>query len=528
LPGSVQQTSMIGLDQYDVLGKTLYGVYVIFLQTMIYTAGLMTLLVATDRFVHTALAIYYRKFARKPPEAKYKAEELPDMALYAGAYPMVVVQLPMFNETEVCEEAIDYACQLEWPTSRLKVQVMDDSTDELTRQLVDDKVLEWQERGFIIECLRRDNREGYKGGAMKQAMDEGHLDGYEFAAVFDADFRPDRDFLLKTVPYLNDNPKIGFVQARWTFTNSQASFLTRVQELSLNYHVKCEQYARFATGAFFNFNGTAGVWRLKCIEDSGGWNGRTTVEDMDLSLRCYLNGWRFIFLYDVECLNELPSSFYAYRKQQHRWSCGPMQLWRQAMSSVWKSEIPLWQKLYLNIFFFGSRMFATHFIALVFYCTIVPLSLFVPEVHIPYSILVYVPAIVTLSTAAFTPESWYRCVVYVLFENAMSVVKLGAVVSGLLELKNAHEWVVTTKKGTSKFGSNTQLRCMYVRELVMSIFVLTSAFFGLFMEHKWDFTVFLFFQGLVFLAFGLNMVDEKIEGGAPKKVKRGLYRTYTL
>jgi GT2 family glycosyltransferase len=178
-------------------------------------------------------------------------------------------------------------------------------------------------------------------------------------AVFDADFHPESDFLLRTIPYLRDNPAVGFVQARWTFANASESLLTRVQEISLNYHTKCEQYARSASGAFLNFNGTAGVWRRECIEKAGGWNARTTVEDMDLSLRAYLQGWQFVFLHDVECVNELPSSYDAYRKQQHRWSCGPMQLWKKATAAVWASNISWAQKLYLNVFFFGTRLFAT-------------------------------------------------------------------------------------------------------------------------------------------------------------------------
>jgi beta-mannan synthase len=295
-------------------------------------------------------------------------------------------------------------------------------------------------------------------------------------AIFDADFHPDPSFLLKTIPYLHvrrsmrlgagrcmrqpidatlmrrclapghaalrtqDNPDVGFVQARWVYANSNESLLTRVQEISLNYHIKvkslllaacclllaaccqrsplgrlmrctrvvhtlaqCEQYARFASGAFFNFNGTAGVWRRACIEKAGGWNNRTTVEDMDLSLRAYLQGWRFVFLYDVTCLNEVPSSYDAYRKQQHRWSCGPMQLWRKATSAVWHSNISWAMKLYLNSFFFGTRLFATHVVSFVFYCTLVPIAVIAPEVRIPFWALVYMPLLVTCSTVAFTP-----------------------------------------------------------------------------------------------------------------------------
>jgi beta-mannan synthase len=128
--------------------------------------------------------------------------------------------------------------------------------------------------------------------------------GFSYVAVFDADFKPEPDFLLRTVPYLEGNPRVGYVQARWVFTNPEESYLTKAQEVSLNYHMRCEQVAHSATGSFFNFNGTAGVWRAACIADAGGWLSRTTVEDMDLSLRAYMRGWKAVFLEDVTCLNE--------------------------------------------------------------------------------------------------------------------------------------------------------------------------------------------------------------------------------
>ena len=203
------------------------------------------------------------------------------------------------------------------------------------------------------------------------------MDAMEFHSIYDDGvvclFCCTRVSHYEAVPYLRSNPKAGFVQARWVYTNGAESILTRVQEISLNYHIRCEQYARFAAGLFFNFNGTAGVWRRQCIVDAGGWNNRTTVEDMDLSLRAYLRGWKFIFLDDVTCMNEIPADYDAYRKQQHRWSCGPMQLWRKAMAAVWSSDIPLAKKMYLNVFFFGTRMFATHIVSFFLYCTLIPI-----------------------------------------------------------------------------------------------------------------------------------------------------------
>lgn len=186
------------------------------------------------------------------------------------------------------------------------------------------QVTEWKEKGIDIEVLRRTNRHGYKAGAMKQGLEA--LQEYKYVAVFDADFRPEPDFLLRTVPYLEGNPDVAYTQTRWAFSNAEESYLTKIQELSLNYHFKVEQYTHFVDGCFFNFNGTAGVWRNEAISSVGGWYSRTTVEDMDLSLRTYLAGWKAIFLEDVTCISEVPSSLYAYRKQQHRWTTGPVQL----------------------------------------------------------------------------------------------------------------------------------------------------------------------------------------------------------
>ena len=417
----------------------------------------------------------------------------------------------MFNERAVCQSIIDSCCELAWPRERLCVQVLDDSTDKATRDLVDDKVAEWRERGVNVYALRRTNRGGYKAGAMKEGLEE--LADYDFVAIFDADFKPEPDFLTATVPYLIDNPEVGYVQSRWTFSNPNESYLTKAQEISLNYHVKCEQFVNFADGAFFNFNGTAGVWRRKTIVTVGGWQSRTTVEDMDLSLRTYVNGWKAIYLTDVTCLNELPAQFAAYRKQQHRWTCGPIQLWTKASKDVWASSLPLASKLNLVLVYFGIRKFATHCVSLGFFCTLVPLSVFCPEVNIPLWALVHLPVVVTVTTSMFTPGGWLHSILYVLFENAMGIVKMGAVVAGLLDLKHANEWVVTTKLGSSDKRPGTQAaaparQCqVWPQETAMGVFVLTSALYAIFAAEKLSFALFLTFQGLTFLAFGLNLID---------------------
>ena len=349
-----------------------------------------------------------------------------------------------------------------------------------------------------------------------QGMDLLAIDGYKYVAVFDADFKPEPDFLLRTIPYLEGNSTVGYVQTRWVFTNPDESYLTKAQEVSLNYHMKCEQYTHSATGSFFNFNGTAGVWRRACIESAGGWNSRTTVEDMDLSLRAYIKGWKAIFLDDVTVLNELPASFFAYRKQQHRWTCGPIQLMTRGTRDIARARIPLPRKLELLGMYFGVRKCATHFVALGFFCTVVPLTVLTPEVAIPTWILVHLPIIVTVSTAFFTPRGWVYSILYVLFENAMGTVKLWAVITGLLDLQRAQEWVVTTKLGSSDKRPGTSSSpapamvpsCkMYSGELLMSVFLFAAGLAGLLAGKSIGISSYLLIQGLVFGAFGFNMVD---------------------
>lgn len=522
------------LTVLGVLARDVRAVFFIpFLQAFVAVCAFLSSLVAADRMFHVYIALYWRLLSRKKPIDKWAHAELPPSdgvtADNVQAFPKIVVQLPMFNEKEVCQNIIDRACELEWPRSRIMVQVLDDSTCEETRRRIEDSVFEWKEKGVNIVYRWRSNRHGYKAGAMHEAMAD--IEEYEMCAIFDADFDPSPDFLYKTIPYLRSNPKAGFVQARWVYTNGSESTLTRVQEISLNYHIRCEQYARFAAGLFFNFNGTAGVWRRQCIVDAGGWNNRTTVEDMDLSLRAYLRGWKFIFLDDVTCMNEIPADYDAYRKQQHRWSCGPMQLWRKAMAAVWSSDIPLAKKLYLNVFFFGTRMFATHIVSFFLYCILIPLCATAPEVTIPFWALVYAPILVTLSTVCFTPNGWAVAIPYVLYENAMCIVKVTAMMAGLLEWSNAHEWVVTTKLGKwvankvekvgqSKVGQVAGAvkaavvqrvpkvaRKVYRREVLMGVFFIACGTYGVAVHAMWQYSVFLCMQGGVFLAFGLNYVD---------------------
>ncbi|KAL3573284.1 hypothetical protein D5086_027188 [Populus alba] len=242
-----------------------------------------------------------------------------------------VINCVSFNEhlkfsIVVYQQSIAACCIQDWQKERMLIQVLDDS-DELDAQLlIKAEVQKWQQRGVHILYRHRLIHTGYKAGNLKSAMSCDYVKDYEFVAIFDADFQPGPDFLKKTIPHFKGKDDLALVQARWAFVNKDENLLTRLQNINLSFHFEVEQQVNGVFINFFGFNGTAGVWRIKALEDCGGWLERTTVEDMDIAVRAHLCGWKFIYLNDVKCLCELPESYEAYKKQQHRWHSGPMQL----------------------------------------------------------------------------------------------------------------------------------------------------------------------------------------------------------
>ena len=236
--------------------------------------------------------------------------------------PRVTVQLPIYNELYVIERLIDAAAALDWQRDRLQIQVLDDSDDETTAR-AHARVEYHRRRGLDITLIRRGDRTGFKAGALAAGL--ARATG-EFIAVFDADFVPPRAFLKETLPHFGAQPNLGLVQTRWGHLNADYSLLTRAEALALDGHFVVEQAARHRHGLFFNFNGTEGVWRRACIEDAGGWQGDTLSEDLDLSYRAQLQGWRFLFLPAVAAPAELPPQIHAYKRQQFRWAKGSTQV----------------------------------------------------------------------------------------------------------------------------------------------------------------------------------------------------------
>ena len=392
-----------------------------------------------DRLLH----VFYRLYL--PSTVHPKLSDVLSSPAFEADYPLVAIQLPMMNEIECCESAIECACNLDWPKSRLVVQVLDDSTNTETKIVIDNCVKKWSELGVRINVYRRPNRHGFKAGSLDFGMSFiGHV---EYVVIFDVDFLPTKDYLLKTIPVLIRDSRVAFVQARWTYTNGKETLLTRMQQISLSFHHKCEQESRFRASLFFGFNGTVGVWRISAIRSIGGWHTDTLVEDLDLSLRAYLNGWRAVYMHDVECLNELPSTLSAYFSQQHRWTSGPMQVAKKMVAAICRSKHISWsKKLYCLWYLFRSCAHLHAFLTLV---VIMPIKIWMPEMD-PYCLVsIFLPAITRFCQIAFTLDEIHLIMTHALFLNALSVNFAFATIEGLFNYGRAKQWVVTPKFGRS-------------------------------------------------------------------------------
>ncbi|KAK7831662.1 xyloglucan glycosyltransferase 4 [Quercus suber] len=514
--------------------------FVIFLSK---SCTVLFLIQSLDRLV-LCIGCFWIKYKKLKPTIEGEAYDIED----CSSFPMVLVQIPMCNEREVFAQSIAAACQLDWPRERVLIQVLDDSDDGNLQLLIKDEVSSWREKGVNIVYRHRLIRTGYKAGNLKSAMGCDYVKDYEFVAILDADFQPNPDFLKLTVPHFKGNPELGLVQARWSFVNKDENLLTRLQNINLCFHFEVEQQVNGVFLNFFGFNGTAGVWRIEALEDSGGWLERTTVEDMDIAVRAHLNGWKFIFLNDVKVLCELPESYETYKKQQHRWHSGPMQLFRLCLPAIITSKITIWKKANLILLFFLLRKLILPFYSFTLFCIILPLTMFIPEAELPLWVICYVPIFMSFLNILPSPKQFPFLVPYLLFENTMSVTKFNAMVSGLFQLGSAYEWVVTKKTGRSSESdllafaereskslseekisrrhsesglellskltaedvpSVKKKNKLYRKELALALLLLTASARSLLSAHGVHF-YFLLFQGLSFLVVGLDLIGEQM------------------
>ncbi len=305
------------------------------METLILSIYFLFILVLSFYSTHAYLMLYYYYKQRRaecagaiPKRRRFKS--LKDA-------PMVTIQLPIYNEKYVAERLIKSVCALDYPCNRFEIQVLDDSTDETTF-IVGRIVKKYLEQGYDIKILRRNNRKGYKAGALQEGLATAKG---EFVAIFDADFIVPRRFLKVTLPYFKSKNKVAAVQTRWGHLNKDYSFLTLGQAVALDGHFYIEQKLRADNGYFINFNGTCGVWRKQAIYDAGGWESDTLTEDLDLSYRAQLKDWKIVFVRDMVVPGEVPVDFNGFRAQQYRWTKGAFETARKLLKTVMKSQLSL-------------------------------------------------------------------------------------------------------------------------------------------------------------------------------------------
>ena len=302
--------------------------------------SLETAILATYFFVLAILAVYgWHRYYLVYLYTKHRDGE-PRPLRQLDPLPLVTVQLPLYNEMYVVDRLVDAVCRMDYPKELLEIQVLDDSTDE-TRDIAELAARRYRAQGFDIKYLRRTDRTGFKAGALDEGLKTA---SGEFVAIFDADFVPPADFLRRTLPQFAD-PQVGLVQARWGHINEDYSLLTKIQAILLDAHFVLEHGGRNRAGCFFNFNGTAGIWRRTAIGAAGGWQHDTLTEDLDLSYRAQLQGWRFVFIPDLVAPAEVPVEMNSFKSQQHRWAKGSIQTTLKLLPQLLAAPIPLRTKV---------------------------------------------------------------------------------------------------------------------------------------------------------------------------------------
>jgi cellulose synthase/poly-beta-1,6-N-acetylglucosamine synthase-like glycosyltransferase len=472
------------------------------LDALLIPIAILYLLVVGLLFIYGINFFYMTYVSWRDRNQQY---ELPKV----DSWPLVTVQLPVYNELYVIQRLIEAAAKLDYPVDLLEIQVLDDSTDE-TRQIAQQWVEFYRSRRINITYIHRTDRQGFKAGALAAGMEQATGD---YFAIFDADFVPPADFLRRTIPYFQD-PKLAFIQTRWTHINRNYSLLTALQSLSIDAHFMVEQYARFRSNFMFNFNGTGGVWRKAAIQDAGGWTAETLTEDLDLSYRAFLRGWQALYLRDVEVPAELPVSFSAYRRQQHRWASGSLQCAQRLLPKIWNEKIPLSKKLAATLHLTGYGVHLLLFALALLYPMILVLSQRYPNLIALFGIAVL------FNATAFAPTMFFviaqrqldrgrlRQLPWILF---ISILGVGMMLNSISAALHVLRSKGSTFERTPKFGLFTrsqdwtqrryQLRLPRIvfYELGFALFNLGTIIFALSINN-WTIAVYagMFFCGLLF------------------------------
>ena len=452
------------------------------------------------------LLYYYHKPSGKPK---------PDIAPIVGDsdLPFVTIQLPIFNEQYVVERLIDNIVKFDYPKNRYEVHVLDDSTDE-TVEITQKKVAEYAAKGFNVRQITRKVREGYKAGALRDAMP---FAKGNFIAIFDADFLPNPDFLRHILPHF-ENEKVGVVQTRWEHINKNYSLLTRLQAMQLDVHFTVEQHGRYAGDCLLQFNGTAGVWRRETIESAGGWEADTLTEDLDLSYRAQLKGWEIIFLEKVGAPAELPAEMNGLKSQQFRWTKGGAETAKKMLPLIWKSSISMRKKIHGTVHLMASSIF----VCILFVAILsVPMMFALERVQVDMSYaIVFYTAVVAMSLVyyfanvhAIRQEAYWKTLVKFVFiypiflclSMGLSLHNTIAVLQGYIGKKTA--FVRTPKFNintlTDSFKNRTYLAQKItwttIMEGVLAMYFLWAVVFQiLYIETR----PFLVFHAMLFIGFG--------------------------
>lgn len=420
------------------------------------------------------IVFLYLRHKRQKPQPKSRYEELP----------VVTIQLPVYNERHVISRLLNAVEAINYPQDKLQIQFLDDSTDDTT-EIAATECARLEAEGFDIELIHRVDRTGFKAGALENGM---KVAKGELIFILDADFVPDSEVLMEMVHFFTDE-KVGLIQTRWGHLNRNFNLLTRVQAMFLDGHLELEQTARNRSGRFFTFNGTAGIWRKSCIEDAGGWEHDTLTEDMDLSYRAQLNGWKFIFLNDVETPAELPVDMNGFKNQQHRWTKGSIQVCKKVLPAIWKSRFPLFIKLEATAHLTANFAYLLLFLLLFL---IFPNQHFQPDLPGWAQQLIYLPIMFVgmssilffyvTSQKALRPESWVKEIKYLPLLLAlgigMSVNNVKAVIEALLNRESG--FVRTPKYGDSAGNDGNLLKRTGSYKASKSLTPLVELLFGCF------------------------------------------------
>lgn len=429
--------------------------------------------------LHHYVMLFFFWRSREKIRRENERDGLGEVTLSDAELPEVLTQIPLYNEYNVAERVIRAVAAIDYPQDKHIIQVLDDSSDD-TVGLVDRVVASLQAEGYRIEAVRREVREGFKAGALDYGLKQCDAD---YVAIFDSDFIPPAEFFKRTLAHLLEKPQLGLVQARWGSINTEESPLTKAQGLGIDGHFIIEQTARAYNGLFLNFNGTAGLWRRETIDDAGGWTSDTLTEDLELSYRAQLKGWKFHYLPNLVVPAEIPESYSAFRSQQFRWAKGSIQTARMMLGQVWKSNISLLQKVEAT---FHLTHYSIHFCMFVHALLGLPILLIGSRLSdfastwylVPLAFAIVGPSLLYLCAQAWSEQGtvlrfFRRLPVLMLVGFGICFSNARACVEGFIGIVSP--FVRTPKKGAGGKVYRVKMGVVPMIEVFMCLYTLTAA-----------------------------------------------------